>query len=94
MFYDEGWLYFLIFVGVVVFLAIDIAISRKFESIAESKGQYGYFWWCFLLGTVGWAMVIALPDRGAETPDYFKEFEQKIEQQKKDKMTDDELPDL
>lgn len=22
-----------------------------------------YFWWCFWLGFVGWAMVIALPDR-------------------------------
>lgn len=39
--------------------------AYEFRDIAELKGYDGgkYFWWCFLTGVIGWAMVIALPDR-------------------------------
>ncbi len=60
-------------IGLVIFLAVavDLVISgfiaTKFDDIAKLKGHDGYFLWCFLLGPVGWAMVIALPDRNAPT---------------------------
>lgn len=50
-----------IFVGLVIaFLA-----ALEFYNIAEIKGhpKGKYFWYSFLLGIVGWLMVIALPDR-------------------------------
>ena len=56
----------------VIYFVIAVKVSEKFESIAEMKGHNGYFWWCFWLGPVGWAMVIALPDRKIEFPDYSK----------------------
>lgn len=39
--------------------------ALEFRDIAELKGHDGgkYFWWCFWTGFIGWAMVIALPDR-------------------------------
>ncbi len=57
---------------VVTFLIIDAKVSAVFEAIAEEKGHDGYFWWCFVFGPAGWAMVIALPDRKIEFPDYSK----------------------
>lgn len=42
-------------------LVIDYLVANTFEKIAEEKGYSGYFWWCFLLGLVGWIMVAALP---------------------------------
>lgn len=50
-------------------LVFNAVTASKFEAIANMKGHYGYFWWCFLLGAIGWAMVIALPDRKFEIPD-------------------------
>ena len=46
-------------------LAIDWFAAKTMYEIAVMKGhpQKKYFWWCFWLGFVGWAMVIALPDR-------------------------------
>lgn len=51
-------------VSVIVCVVIDYFIAKEFESIADNKGIYArpYFWWSFLLGFVGWCMVIALPD--------------------------------
>lgn len=42
-------------------------ISKCFFEAANAKGYYSkkYFWLCFLLGFVGYLLVIALPDRGA-----------------------------
>lgn len=62
---DEDVLVFSIFVAVSVVVILFALIAGKFEKIANMKGHNGYFWWCFLLGAAGWAMVIALPDRGA-----------------------------
>lgn len=46
-------------------LALDWFIAKEFYAIAVEKGHSDrkYFWWCFWLGFVDWAMVIALPDR-------------------------------
>ena len=54
---------YILIIAAVIALVIDFKIAKAFEFIAEEKGYYGgsYFWWCFLLGFVGWAMVIALP---------------------------------
>ncbi len=42
-------------------IPIDYLVARKFEEIANMKGYYGYFWWCFWLTFTGYLMVIALP---------------------------------
>lgn len=47
----------------IIALALEIAISMKFDEIAKEKGYSGYFWWCFLLNIIGFIMVAALPDR-------------------------------
>lgn len=54
-----------IFLLIVAFV-INLVLCFKFASIAEEKGHEpkGYFWWCFFLGTAGYIMVAALPDRG------------------------------
>jgi hypothetical protein len=51
----------------LVLLVIDWFAAKQFDEIARMKGHTNskYFWWCFWLGVFGWAMVIALPDRGA-----------------------------
>ena len=56
---------FLILVVSIVALIIWWKAAKKFEMIAEEKGYSGqdYFWWCFWLTFVGYAMVIALPDK-------------------------------
>ena len=52
-----------IIIFLIIFFAISAFVAMKFEAIANMKGHTGYFWWCFWLGAIGWAMVIALPDR-------------------------------
>lgn len=51
----------LIIAGVVV---LAYFVGKEFESIAAMKGHCGrkYFWWTFLTGAIGIAMIIALPD--------------------------------
>ncbi len=53
-------------------LVLAYFIGNEFKTIAEMKGHDGsrYFWWSFLLGPVGYLMVVALPDRkgNAEKP--------------------------
>lgn len=51
-------------VCLVVFFVLLFS-AMEFGNIAKMKGHEFdiYFWWCFLMGPVGWAMVIALPDR-------------------------------
>ena len=46
-------------------LALAWFIAKEFYAIAVEKGHWNrkYVWGCFWLGFVGWAMVIALPDR-------------------------------
>ncbi len=57
-----------IFLSIIV-LAVGIWIAwyvaKQFREAAKMKGydQTKYFWLCFLLGAVGYLLVIALPDR-------------------------------
>lgn len=56
-----GW-YILI---LIVVLCIQGAIASVFRRIAAEKGfdEAKFFWCPFLLGLIGYMMVIALPDR-------------------------------
>ena len=55
-------------VSLAVILIMSGIIAKAFEKIAGEKGYSGYFWWCFLLGLVGWIMVAALPNKRAVAP--------------------------
>lgn len=72
--------YYVLFLAVI--LAVNWFTAREFYKIAVMKGhpQKKYFWWCFLVGFVGWPMIIALPDRGTA--------------QQKAVIDTDELPEL
>lgn len=52
----------------IIAVAIWIAylIAKEFYKAAQAKGysEKKYLWICFLLGMVGYLLVIALPDRG------------------------------
>ena len=41
-------------------------VAKEFYVAAKAKGYYEkkYFWICFLLGVIGYLLVVALPDRG------------------------------
>ena len=76
---------------IVACLMLDVVISMKFASIAEEKGHSGYFAWCFFLGVVGWAMVIALPDRKNVPSDNSSRTDSATKQPQ---SYDDRLPEL
>lgn len=52
---------------IAVVLVLNWFAAKQFQEIVYMKGHYNtkYFWWCFGLGAIGWAMVIALPDRAS-----------------------------
>lgn len=52
-------------IAAVVFI-LHCYITGLFFEVAQVKGfrDRKYLWICFLLGTVGYLLVIALPDRG------------------------------
>jgi len=54
----------LIMAGLVIWL--DWYLATQFCNAAQMKGHYEkkYFWLSFLLGPVGYLLVVALPDRG------------------------------
>lgn len=56
----------LYFVALIIGLILDYFIANWFAQIAADKGhpEKKYFWLCFLLGLIGYILVIALPDRG------------------------------
>ena len=53
------------------YFALSYFVAKEFYTIAIDKGydEKKYFWWSFLLGAVGWAMVIALPKITTEKTD-------------------------
>ena len=66
MYPDEIFLFIVLpIVGLLIVLSIDYLIAREFYRVAEMKGytQKKYLWLPFLLGAVGYMLVIALPDR-------------------------------
>ena len=44
-------------------------VAKEFYVAAKAKGYYEkkYLWICFLLGVIGYLLVVALPDRGNTT---------------------------
>ena len=55
----------LIIIACLIALWIDFLIAKEFYFAAQEKGYYDkkYLWVCFLLGAVGYLLVIALPNR-------------------------------
>lgn len=54
---------------------LSFFVAKEFHSIAIDKGysESKYFWWSWLLGPAGWAMVIALPKiRTEKTSDIYE----------------------
>ena len=58
-------------IGTVISMAflmfsVNGFVAFEFSDVAEDKGYTGakYFWYAFLLGCIGYLLVIALPDRG------------------------------
>ena len=45
-------------------------VAKQFQMVAISKGflDEKYFWLAFLVPAVGYALIIALPDRGGNQP--------------------------
>ena len=71
---------FAIILGAIAVLVVWYFIGKEFARIAAMKGhtESRYFWWSFLVGPVGMAMVIALPNNTV----------------KSEKVADDELPEI
>jgi membrane-bound ClpP family serine protease len=63
--FDEDFIIFVIPISMVGILFIRGAIATIGQYIAEEKGysDMHVFALCFWLGTIGWLVVIALPDR-------------------------------
>ena len=62
--YKDGlpWIY----IGAAaIALEIDYIIAKEFEAAAIAKGytEKKYFWYSFLLGIIGYLLVIALPKK-------------------------------
>ncbi len=57
---------FLIILGSILLLWIAYLIAQEFYKVAQAKGysEKKYLWLPFLLGIIGFLLVIALPDRG------------------------------
>lgn len=62
---------YLMILAVPVAIGIGYLIAKEFYKIAEMKGHFQkkYLWISFLLGPIGWLLVIALPDRGDAIPE-------------------------
>ena len=60
---------FSILLAAVIVFWIDYLIAKEFYAVAQTKGHFHkkYFWICFLLGVIGYLLVIALPDRSNES---------------------------
>lgn len=58
----------LILIGALLMLWVMYLIAKEFYKAAEAKGyaEKKYLWLCFLLGAVGYLLVVALPDRGGK----------------------------
>ena len=73
----------LIILFAVLGLAISFWVATLFKKAAADKGYDSplYFWVSFLLGAVGWALVIALPDKklNAEQKEILKKLDKQIE---------------
>lgn len=82
-------------IAVAVMLWIWYLVAKEFYKIAEMKGhaESKYLWISFLLGVVGWMLVIALPDRRQQTVQV-QQPQPMSGNQSRPARTDDELPNL
>ncbi len=89
---------FVYLIALAVVMIFNWGIADTFERIANLKGHSGYKGWCFWLGAIGWAMVIALPDR--KNSNQMEQLSKQIEQLSTKQPLpnahepDDELPEL
>lgn len=95
---------FFYIIAPVIILVINYIAARKFESIAIDKGYTPEddhpFAMCFWLGIIGYLYVCAMPDKKLQTTQrelceavrYNKE--QQSSEISKEKIYDDELPEL
>lgn len=67
---DAGNIPEIVVVATVLIIAIiiDAKIAKNMQGIAADKGYEGRKYWhyCFWLGLIGYAMIIAMPDRKAQ----------------------------
>ena len=56
---------FVSLIGLVVMLCVMHYVANQFYRVACEKGwdERKFYWLSFLLGAVGWLLVVALPDR-------------------------------
>ena len=52
----------------IILIIINAKIAKNMQNIAADKGYEGKKYWhyCFWLGFIGYAMIIAMPDRKAQ----------------------------
>lgn len=52
-------------IALIILIIIDVKIANNMQSIAADKGYEGKKYWhyCFWLGFIGYAMIIAMPDK-------------------------------
>ena len=53
---------------IVIFFVVNWFAAGEFYKLAEDKGYHSrkYFWWAFLVPVVGYILIAAMPDRGAD----------------------------
>lgn len=87
---------FLILIGAAVALWIYYLVAKEFYKIAEMKGhaESKYLWISFLLGVVGWMLVIALPDDRKQKVQVVQQPQPVSGSQSRPARTDDDLPNL
>lgn len=87
---------FLILLAIVVVLVIDYFIAKEFYNIAIEKGYKSqkYLWLPFLLGLVGYLLVIALPDRKHSKNNYTSQFKSESVQKQNSMNADSQYGDL
>jgi hypothetical protein len=86
----------LIILLAVIAITIWYIIADEMRSIAAQKGHDSskYFHYCFWLGIAGWAIVIALPDRGPQDKAEPQDADTKKAVKNKMDFDLDELPGL
>ena len=73
---EDDMLIGLIFTGSILVLCVDFIIAYDFYEAAIHKGYEDtkYFWYSFILGVVGYLLVIALPDKTVSQRNYDDEL--------------------
>lgn len=99
---DNELILFLVFLGVFIALVFHIVAACKMSDIAYEKGSAdNYLAWCLFFPLIGYAMVIALPDKrtreATEVLAYnvaVRYTSEQSPQAQQSKTVEDELPEL